>query len=435
MNIRIYNVRILTMEEGQPIFRGEIQIHDDKIQYVGLRDRSADEKNWDREIDGEGNLIMPGFKDAHTHSPMTFLRSFADDLPLQPWLNNVVFPAEAKLTVEDTYWLTMLAFMEYLTGGITSIFDMYFMREGVARAAADTGFRTVLCGAMNDFCENAEQIEEHYVKYNSASPVLSFQLGFHAEYTTGETNLRKLSALAAKYKAPVFTHLCETRTEVEDCRKRTGMTPAAYLDSMGIFRYGGGGFHMVHMEEKDYEIIQSRGLSCITNPASNLKLASGIAPISTMLSRHIKIAIGTDGPASNNCLDMFREMFLVTALQKVAEADATAVPAWEVLKMATVNGAYVMGLSDCDVLSQNKKADLIMIDMTQPNMLPIFEENIAKNLVYSGSKQNVKMTMIDGKILYENGKFNIGVSKEEIYNKVGEICDRIHCNIVEKRVN
>lgn len=193
---------------------------------------------------------------------------------------------------------------------------------------------------------------------------------------------------------------------------------------------------MVHLEDEDFSIAKKRGIFCVTNPASNLKLASGVAPVAEMMRRGIPVAIGTDGPASNNCLDMFREMFLTTGLQKVRQEDATAVPAWEVLKMATVNAATAMGLSDADVLQEGKRADLIMIDLAQPNMHPLYEESIIRNLVYSGSKQNVKFTMVNGRILYEDGKFHIGTDKEVIYHKAREVLDRtIRCNILEKGIN
>ena len=158
MKIRIYNARILSMRDEEPIFKGEIHIENERIVYIG--EEPDENQAWDREINAAGNLIMPGFKNAHTHSPMTFLRSFADDLPLQPWLQEVVFPAEAKLTVEDTYWLSLVAIMEYLTSGVTAIFDMYFIREGLVKAAEKSGFRTVFCGALNDFCESIEQMEK-----------------------------------------------------------------------------------------------------------------------------------------------------------------------------------------------------------------------------------------------------------------------------------
>ena len=235
--------------------------------------------------------------------------------------------------------------------------------------------------------------------------------------------IQGLSELADQYQAPVSAHCSETRKEVEGCKERYGMSPVATLDSLGMFRHGGTLFHCVHMEEADFEILKKRGIYVVTNPASNLKLASGIAPVQRFLKEGIPVAIGTDGAASNNCLDMFREMFLVTGLQKVVCDDPEAVPADEVLKMATVNGALAMGLTDCDVLDTGKKADLILIDLTQPNMQPL--QNIEKNLVYSGSKQNVKMTMVGGKILYENGEFYLDVPKEIIYARANEIARQI----------
>ncbi len=422
MKIRIYNARILTMQKDQPLFCGELQVEDGKITYVGEEGKKA-EGIWDREIDAKGNLLMPGFKNAHTHSAMTFLRSYADDLPLQEWLYNQVFPMEAKLTEEDVYWAAMLANLEYLTSWITANFDMYMKNESNAKASVDTGFRTVLCGSINDFGGTVEEMEEEYLHFNKYHPLISYQLGFHAEYTTKRQILEDMASLGKKYKAPVYTHNSETENEVEGCKERYGTTPTAFLDSLGMFEYGGGGFHCVHMTQEDLDICKEKGIWVVTNPSSNVKLASGIAPIQKMLSMGIGLAIGTDGPASNNCLDMFREMFLVTALQKVSLSDASAVDAMEVLHMATVGGAKAMGLTDCDVLAEGKCADLIMIDLKQPNMQPF--NNITKNIVYSGSKQNVKMTMINGKILYEDGVFHVGTAPEEIYEKVNESITRM----------
>ena len=339
MNTRIYNVRILTMEEGKDIFQGEVWIQDDTITYAGPERK--DGKVWDREIDGQGNLLMPGFKNAHTHSAMTFLRSHADDLKLDEWLFNKVFPAEGKLTGESLYWFTKLAFMEYLTSGITTAYDMYFYVDDGARAAKDTGFRYVFCDSINNFGGTVDQVEKDYLRLNiDPARQISHRIGFHAEYTTSRELMEGIAALAERYQAPVSVHCSETRKEVEECRKRSGMSPVAYMDSLGLFRYGGTLFHCVHMDETDYEIIKKRGIYVVTNPASNLKLASGIAPIKRYLEMGIPVAIGTDGAASNNCLDMFREMFLVTGLQKAVCDDPEAVPAREVLKMATVNGAY-----------------------------------------------------------------------------------------------
>ena len=427
MKTRIYNAKIITMVNGTDIIEGEIHIEDECISFVGTAEEAGKIKDgivWDREIDACGNVVMPGFKDAHTHSAMTFLRSYADDLPLQEWLYNRVFPMEAKLTEEDVLWCSKLAIMEYLTSGITANFDMYMKNESNAKASADTGFRTVLCGSINDFGGTIEEIEEEYKHFNNyGSSLISYQLGFHAEYTTKRETLEGMAGLAKKYKASVYTHNSETKAEVEGCVERYGKTPTAFLDSIGMFNYGGGGFHCVYMTDEDLNICKEKNIWVVTNPASNVKLASGIAPVKKMLDMGIGLAIGTDGPASNNCLDMFREMFLVTALQKVSIPDAAAVDANDVLYMATVGGALSMGLTDCDTLEKGKCADLIMIDMHQPNMQPV--NNISKNIVYSGSKQNVKMTMVAGKILYEDGKFNIVTDAGEVYAKADESITRM----------
>lgn len=431
MNYRFYNARILTMEENTDIFFGEIWIRDDRIIYVGdgrdtdkvFKELSVPGIIWDREIDCGQNLLMPGFKNAHTHSGMTLLRSFADDLPLDEWLNNRVFPIEAKMSAYDIYELSKLAILEYLSGGTTAVFDMYLTPETIADAFDDMGMRCVQVGAVNNFSQSPELVEEMYQKLNHRSPLQSYILGFHAEYTCSKELLRSISDLAHKYKAPVFTHLAETEGEVAGCRERYGMTPLEFLDSLGIFDFGGGGYHCVHMTSSDIAIMKKRGLYAVTNPASNAKLASGIAPISEYLKEGIPVAIGTDGPASNNCLDMFREMFLVTGLAKLREKDAAAVDGLTVLKMATVNGARAMGLMQADVLAPGKLADMILIDLNQPNMQPL--NNIAKNLVYSGSKQNIIMTMVGGRILYEKGEFFVTDKPEDIYRKANEIINRL----------
>lgn len=428
MNIRFYNARILTMDKcsdnPMDIFMGEVWVEGSRITYVGPEEAApAHQPVWERQVDACKNLLMPGFKNAHTHSAMTFLRSYADDLPLLDWLNKQVFPMEAKLEAEDILWLSKLAIMEYLTSGITSNFDMYFHPEMIAKASVDCGFRTVMVGSLNNFVSSLEEIEQNYLTYNNYHQLIRYIPGFHAEYTTSEELLKGIAGLAEKYQTPVFTHNSETEAEVQQCIERHKTTPTAYLDSLGIFNYGGGGYHCVYMSDEDLDICRKRGLTVVTNPGSNTKLASGIAPVAAMLDRGISLAIGTDGPASNNCLDMFREMFLVTGLGKLREKDAAAIPADKVLEMAVCGGAKAMGLKECDCLAEGKLADIIMIDLHQPNMQPI--NNIVKNLVYSGSKQNVKMTMVNGSILYEDGGFFIGVEPETVYEKANGIIERM----------
>ncbi len=425
MNIRFYNAKILTLtsDEKFELVEGELWTKENKIFYIGDGTDAPEALTWGREIDAKGNLLMPGFKNAHTHTAMTFLRSFADDLPLQSWLYDAVFPREGQLTEDDIYWLDILGIMEYLTSGITSNFDMYFFPPKNAKASVDCGFRTVQTSGLNNFGGSVEQVEENYHIVNEMSDLSSFIIGFHAEYTTSKELMEGIAALAQKVKSPVFLHNAETALEVKECKERWGMTPTQLTDSLGMYQYGGGGYHCVHMEDADFEIFKKRGLTAVTNPASNLKLASGVAPIKRYLDEGISLAIGTDGPASNNCLDMFREMFLTTALAKVREKDAACVPAEDVLFMATTAGARCMGLDDCDQLAVGKKADIIMIDLQQPNMQP--ENNTVKNIVYSGSKQNVGLTMVDGKILYEAGKFDIGFDPSEIYAKANAIIGRM----------
>lgn len=430
MNIRLYNARILTMEDDvslsadNVVFPGEIWVKDDRIaSVIRGEDSGKSPPVWDMEIDCEDNLLMPGFKDAHTHSAMTFLRSYADDVPLQQWLEDKIFPMEKKISGEDIYHFTKLAILEYLTSGITSIFEMYLTPDHIARACVDMGMRCVLTSGLNNFTSSVERQEDEYIRLNHYDPLISYQLGFHSEYTCSEDLLHQMSQLVHKYQAPVYTHFAETAKEVRACKARYGRPLALTLYDMGLFDYGGGGYHCVHMSEGDLEIFRGCRLYAITNPSSNLKLASGIAPIAEFERRGIPVAIGTDGAASNNCLDMFREMFLVTALQKVSLSDAAAVDALEVLHMATAGGARAMGLADCDVLAEGKCADMVLLDLQKPNMQPL--NNITKNIVYSGSKQNVKMTMIDGKILYEDGVFHVGTAPEEIYAKVNESITRM----------
>ena len=419
MRIRFYNGLVLTGSPAQPE-RAELWVKDDRIEYVGAPREDAGA--FDREIDLAGDLVMPGFKNAHTHSAMTFLRSYADDLPLLDWLNQQVFPMEAKLTADDVYHLAKLAILEYLAAGITANFDMYMFAEANAAASRDMGFRTVLCGCIHDFYNTPDGLRQMYEDYNKGG-LVSCILGFHAEYTCSESLLREISAIAHEYKAPVFAHNSESASEVAGCIERHGTTPTAYLDSLGLFDYGGGGYHCIHLFDEDKAIFRDRGLWAVSCPGSNTKLASGIAPLTQLHDMGVHLALGTDGPASNNCLDMFREMFLATGLQKLANKDASAMAAETVFEMATRGGALAMGLADCDTLAPGKKADLPVRDMRRPNMQPV--NAIVKNIVYSGSTSNIRLTMIDGRILYENGSFFVGESADAIYEKANAIINRM----------
>ena len=401
--------------ENDNVFPGELWTCDTKIEYIG--ESKASDKPFDREIDCKNNLLMPGLKNAHTHSAMTFSRSLADDYSLHDWLYKAIFPREAKLTLEHIYWFTKLAYAEYLAGGITACFDMYPKRIESARAAVETGFRYVSVDDANDF-GGMDLLEENYNKFNSYDPLVSYIYGFHAEYTTCEDNLKKVAALAHKYEAPVFAHISETQAEVEGCKERYGVTPAALFDKLGIYDFGGGGFHCVWFTDEDREIFKKKGLWSVFNACSNLKLASGITPVYKFINEDMKIAIGTDGAGSNNSLSMFREMYLDTVLSNVLTDNAAAVDPFKILKAGTSGGALCMGLTDCDVLAPGKKADIIMIDMDKPSMQP--ENNVVRNIIYSADNSCVKMTMIDGKILYEDGEFTT-IDYEQTRKKCNEL--------------
>lgn len=418
--IRFHNGQILFLDGVREPREGEVWVDGSAIAYAGpaREDRPA----FEREIDLKGDLLLPGFKDAHAHSAMTFLRSFADDLPLQTWLYDKVFPLEARLTPEDVYALTKLAILEYLAGGITAAFDMYYKREAFAQAAMDCGFRMVLNGALAKW-DDWSVGESDCEKFNAMGPLISYIPGIHAEYTASVELLKFMRGLVDATKKPFFTHNSETRQEVAECVERHGLTPTALFEEHGLFEHGGGGFHCVWVSEDDMEIFRRRGLWAVTCPASNAKLASGIAPEAEMQRRGIRLAIGTDGPASNNALNMFREMYLTCVLQKLREDDAAVMDASTVLEMACVGGAGAMSLPGCDAVAAGKTADLTVLNLRQPNMFPV--HNTVKNIVYSGSNQNVRLTMVAGKILYEDGVFHVGESAEDIYAHAQAAADRL----------
>lgn len=420
--IRFYNGRLLRFEGETPVItQDEVWTDGSRICYVGKTPDALPE--FEREIDLKGDVLMPGFKNAHAHTPMTFLRSYADDMPLNDWLFNQVFPNEAKLDDEMIYTYTQLGIMEYLSSGITASFDMYSHNDAYVQANIDCGFRTVICSGMNDFDRDPTQIERDYLRFNRHHELISYILGIHAEYTTGMERMKYMASLVKKYKAPCFMHLSETKAETDGCIERYGMTPTQLFDRLGYFDYGGGGFHCVWMTDEDIEIFARRGLYAVTNPASNAKLASGICSLDKLYKAGVKLAIGTDGAASNNALDMFREMYLASVLQKLQNEDASAGCADRTLKMACVGSADAMGLSDCNDIAIGKLADMIVINLRRPNMQPL--HNIAKNIVYAGSKENVRLTMVNGKVLYENGEFFIGEDAESVYAKANKLAEKV----------
>lgn len=426
MKILIKNAKILDLDQSNGFIFGNVATNNDVISYVGEIVPSGE---FDKIIDAKGNILMPGFVDTHCHSPMTILRGIKDDANLQTWLFDNVIPAEEKLTPNDIYWGEKLAVLEYLSAGITTIEEGYFYNEAICEALSECGMRArvgfgptskVSDGANSDFLKNELEIIQKYNKNDLLSPVCFI----HAIYTIDADKISECVDFCAKQKIPLSIHLAETLKEVGDCTvKNNGKTPAQYLEDLGFFDKSGAlCYHCVNMDKDDLQILADYLASVSTCPSSNIKLASGIAPIYAMQNKGINITIGTDGVASNNSLDMFKEMFLVATLSKVNIYNAEVVSARDVLKMATINGAKALNINSGEI-KVGKKADIILIDINKPHYYP--QNNLLSHLVYAGKSQDVYLTMINGEIKYYNGEFFIGEDKQKIYEKVTEIRERI----------
>lgn len=420
MKILFKNAKILTMVDDK-IIDGHLVVTDNRISYIG---KLLPTGFFDQVIDCDGNLLMPGFKNAHTHSSMTFLRSKADDSSLHDWLFNEIFPREANLHEGCIKELSKVAILEYLTSGTTAVLDQYFFPQEFADTCTEFGFRSVSLAMYDKDSRPIEEVLRLVRDNNKVNSLATFVIGMHAEYTGTDEMFNATKVLLDKTQLPFYVHLSETISETEECKNKRGMTPMEFFDSLHFFDNGGAIFHGVYLSDNDIEIIKKHNVTVVTNPSSNMKLASGIAEVKKLLDRGVNVALGTDGPASNNALDMFREMYLVTGLQKLKNMDPVSIPAFEVLKMATVNGAKAMGLEEADTLQVGKLADLIMIDLSRPSMQPI--NNIINNLVYSGGKDCVKLTMVNGKILYRDGQFFVGEDIKEIYKKVQLLTDELN---------
>lgn len=394
------------------IIEGELLVIDARIAYVG--EDASEFAPFDKVIDCQGNLLMPGFKNAHTHSAMIFLRNRFKDVSLQDWLFKCVFPREDKLIPSDIYHLNKACFLEYLANGTTACFDQYFFPLEGAKAAEEIGLRMVLLAIFNSETNNVDDLERNYHYFNDRKDGFArYAIGVHAEYTSNDEMIEHTRKAIDILKCPFFTHISETKKEVEECIARHGKTPLKYFYDEGLFKYGGGGYHCIYYTDEEIKICKDNKLTIVSCPGSNQYLSSGVAPLSKYLNEGINIALGTDGPASNESLDMFREMRLAATLE------GKDIPSFEVLKMATVNGARAMGLYDADVLAEDKYADLIMVDTSK------YSDDLIHDLVHQGKAKDVKLTMINGKILYQNGQYFLNEKVTDIYQKVEEISQRI----------
>ena len=415
MKILLKNARIIKMDDS-PILEGDILINGNKIEKIG---KNIDENGVDQVINCEGNILLPGFKNAHAHTAMTFLRGGGEGLALQDWLFTYCFPREDKLTPNDVYYATKVGIVEYIQAGITAALDMYFFPIEIGRASEELGFRMVLQGMYNSYTDKKELIRL-YKEYNSKENLLvTYQIGVHAEYTLDDETKDNILEVINEIKIPFYTHISETEHEVKECYERHGVSPVKYFADLGAFKYGGAGYHCIYFSDEDCKIFKENNVSIITCPGSNQYLNDGVCPVQKYFDLGFKVALGTDGPASNYDLDMFMEM-------KLLHKNNPNIPYNEILKMATVNSALAMKLNNCDTLQEGKLADIIMLDSN------LFSDriDIAESIVTNGNKDSVKMTMIDGKILYMNKKLFVKEETSKMYEDCEKVKERINGEIL-----
>lgn len=403
MNTLIDNVRLWTGE--QTIDEACIQISGTRIAYAGAR---ADAPAFlaDDTIDGKGGIAMPGLVNAHTHLPMTLVRGVGTDLPLMDWLHKI-WPIEDRLTPELMRIGTQMSCLEALRTGTTCFADAYMMSETIAKAVADTGMRLNICRMMTGEATPGKLAEQRalFERFNgAANDRVRVYIGLHAEYTSDESLVRALAGLAGELNTGLHVHVSETKSEVEECRARhEGRSPVRYLSDAGAFDVPALAAHCVWVDEDDMDILKRKGVTPVHNPVSNLKLASGIAPVERMRELGINVALGTDGASSNNTLDMFEELKLTAILQKGATLSATAMPAAEALKISAKCGARALGFDDVGEIKAGNRADIVLLGDTNPAHTA--SRDVPGTLVYATSGADVRMTMVDGRVLYMDGEF------------------------------
>jgi len=367
----------------------------------------------ERVIDGRGKLLMPGFYNAHTHAPMTLLRGYGENMQLMEWLEQKVFPFEQQLTGEDCYFASLLAMAESFSHGIVSSSDQYFFCDDIVRAAAESGAKLNASRGLSFFDEildltgfkpyqEAEKLHRDY--HGAYDGRIRVDIGLHAEYTATPALIEAVAGLVHDTGAPVHVHVSETRNEHEECKGRNqGRTPVRTLADGGVFDNGGLAAHCVWVEEEDADILSEKGVTVVSCPVSNMKLASGIARIPLLLEKGVAVAIGTDGTASNNSLNFFEEIKLLALSAKARFGDPTLITPREALFAATRAGALAQGRPDCGFIKEGFRADMIVLDLMSPSLNPVHD--MANNLVYAGSSRDIMMTIVDGMVVYEEGSF------------------------------
>ncbi len=425
------NADILLFENGiYNVLKGAyLAVDGDKISYIG---KDEPDGKFDSVKDMTDRLLMSGFYNCHNHCPMVLLRGVGSDLPLNEWLFNKVFPIEDKLTAEEIYSGTNLALLEMLACGTVSFSDMYFEPQVTAKAVAEAGMKANITRPVQSFDPNEEAKDSFriaqsialYDEWNKAeNDRILIDFSIHAEYTCTEKIARAYSEECNKRGGLMHIHLSETVKEHNECKEKYGKTPTQWFNDLGAFDSRAFAAHCVTLEDSDMEIILDKGVSVVHNPSSNMKLGSGFARVQKMLDMGINVALGTDGAASNNNLDMMEEMHLASIIHNGYMQDATVMNADTVIKMATLNGALLQGRNDCGELRVGNKADIIAISLDAPHLLPVIDEKAL--VTYSAQSSDVCMTMVDGKILYENGEY-LTLDKEKIYYDIEKAVKKLY---------
>lgn len=410
------------------IKNGYLGVEGDTIAYIG----AEKPEGYTLEKDMHGALLCPGLINGHTHASMTLLRGLGSGLPLDRWLHEAIFPVEDRMTDEDILAGNALAQLEMLATGTTSYSDMYDNPLTAVKLCETSGMKVNLCRPVLCFDPDEHAKDSWRVKgtlelfdafHNAQNGRIRVDFSLHAEYTNHENIVREYAELCLERKARMHLHLSETYKEHNECKAKYGKTPAEWFYDLGVFRSPTAAAHCVAVEKSDMELLLENGVSVIHNPSSNMKLGSGFAPIPLMLSMGINVGLGTDGTASNDNLNMFEEMHLASLIHNGYSQDPTALNCEQVFAMATQNGARLQGRDDTGSLEVGKKADIIAVSMDVPHLRPSFAP--LPTLLYSAQGSDVKMTMVDGKILYENGEFKT-IDAQRVYHDVAAAVKRLY---------
>lgn len=426
MGIVLKDIQAVLPKDGQDmVCQTDIYLQDDRIVGIGEEPKGFCEE---RVIDGKGRLVIPGLINAHTHSYMAIMRNVADDLTFEDWLFGHIEPIEDKLEPEDAYWGACLAILEMMKSGTTCFSDMQMHIHQTSRAVSESGMRAVISrGLVGSGSDEAGQVrlKEAYEEQEAWRECsrLTFFLGPHAPYSCDEDFQKIVAQQAARNHMGVHIHLSESVNEVENIRKQYGVSPIALAQRAGLFEGLAAAAHCVHVDDEDMDILKKCQVSVITNPASNMKLGNGFAPVPDMLAKGINVCIGTDGAASNNALNMFHEMNLLALIHKGNRQKADCVSAREIFRMATIQGAKALGMEkETGSIQVGKKADLAVLNLNTPSMMP--GNDLLAGLCYSANGSEVELVIIDGKITMENGKV-LTMDEERVYAEVSRICRRL----------